>query len=341
MVVYLLTKTRQQYVGWCIVFLCVLSEGASMEINHAYSGLKIIPTDINPNVTNLVLSSNFISRVANYSFANLKELVTLNINRNQISYIEDGTFDMLAKLKQLKLARNCILYIPATFGDAERSLEKLGFYEAFAQVSMKSFDFSRFTKLRHLNIGGNDIPREQLAPRDRQLMSTYYENTRTLPRLEALYLPQNYLESVPDYFHLPLKNIYLAANRLACNASLCWVRLWEYFKSPMQVYATCNSPTSLKEKALMTAHPIAMECYKGNTKSRPDIRVWLVHHYLKTRKTLETNLFQGTTGFVTTEPRVLLALLTRWNISLLLNVWLQQLEMMMWKPYMQVSGSPC
>ena len=258
-------------------FLYVLSVGDSMTLNRASSGLNVIPTNIDPSVTNLVLTFNLISYVANDSLSNLKQLAILKIGWNQISYVEDGTFDMLAKLTQLILAGNRILHIPGTFGKAERSLEKLGFYSAFAEASMKSFDLSRFPKLKYINIGSNDRPREQLGLHDMQLMRIYYANIETLFNLETLYLKENYLESIPDFFHLPLKYIDLRTNRLVCNASLCWIRLWKYVKSPMKVLATCSSPATLKGKSLMTIHPTTMECYKGNTVWRLNVRIGPLH----------------------------------------------------------------
>ena len=259
--------------------LSMLLMGVSMKINYRGSGFKVIPTKINLDVTNLDLRYNQISYVTNDSLASLKQLAILDMAFNGLRYIENGTFDKLAKLKELTLAGNNILHIPATFGKAERSLEKFGFYAAFAQASMKSFDYSRFPKLKYLNIEGNDRPRTQLGTRDLQLMGKYYENIKPLLNLEALIAGNNYMESIPDYFHLPLKYVDLKQNPLACNASLCWIRMWKYLKLPInKVFGTCKSPKSLKGKALMTLHPITMECYKGKIAWRHVMRIRFVIH---------------------------------------------------------------
>jgi Leucine-rich repeat (LRR) protein len=64
--------------------------------------------DLFPNVTDLTLSSNCLSRIAPYAFQNLGKLVRLDLSWNQIMHLSRERLVGLTVLKTLNLSHNLI-----------------------------------------------------------------------------------------------------------------------------------------------------------------------------------------------------------------------------------------
>ena len=84
--------------------------------------------------------------------------------------------------------------------------------------------------------------------------------------LEILYLARNRISTIPDLYHLPLTDLYLAGNPLVCDNALCWIRMWPWMKPPLVTDAiTCETPDSLQHALLMDINPITLTCQMGGS----------------------------------------------------------------------------
>ena len=89
-----------------------------------------------------------------------------------------------------------------------------------------------------------------------------------LVSLETILAPHNALRTVPDMYDLTITKIDLAHNPLMCDKALCWIRMWDYYKSSLNMASsekgTCAEPAHLRG-LLINVHPVDMKCYEGNS----------------------------------------------------------------------------
>ena len=118
------------------------------------------------------------------------------------------------------------------------------------------------------------IPKEYLASStklwalrlpDGQL--THLPAMNNMVSLSYLEIENNNLTTLPDLYHLPLREIKMQHNPWVCDQALCWVRMWPFMKEFSLVIdsmnTNCSSPTEAAGTPLMERHPVTMRCYNG------------------------------------------------------------------------------
>ena len=282
-----------------LMFLWIIGTGTALITeNHRKMGLTIVPENLNTDVEVLILKINNIHSITNRSLANYPSLVTLNMENNVLNYIYEGAFDSNANLQYLYLKNNMLRYIPADFGPAKYSLLVVNLY-AGMEIELTNMNFSQFSVLQELHIGGNPMERVDASnlPKDIQqfilsnsvltVMPSFFPYTpgirviklgnnniahisagsvTGLQQLTSFRIQRNQVETIPDMYHQPLETLTIDGNPLVCNQSLCWVRMWTMVKA-IDLFgidrAICHSPSYLAGKTLLDVDPVAMACYLG------------------------------------------------------------------------------
>ena len=262
--------------------------------------LLFIPSDIDIAVSSLNLDSNRISEVTSRSLYNFTDLRLLYLQYNVISVIEDGAFDKNNKLEVLKLSNNVLTKLPWSFGPATYSLRLFLATTAIKPEAFRYLNFTNFKNLLTVSLGNNKglpgnvitkyskrtkilglfmcdietipdlsihVPNvRNLGLQQNALVNIHGKGLEKLVKLMQLTLDSNQLQSVPDLFHLPLRGLRLTGNPLECNQSLCWLRMWVWFKPAPNGFdtATCATPDILRGKKLSDVDPVYLRCYQGN-----------------------------------------------------------------------------
>ena len=282
-----------------VISLCFYYHTGAIYVDMSRKGLAFVPDNISTDATILILNNNNIIRITNMSFILYKELSVLHIERNDLTYIEDGSFDHNSKLNEINAGANRIIQLPHSFGAAAPSVSTLQFWGALRDPAMAYINLTEMIRLKWLNIGyGIHFGKfdATLLPRSLEYiclnighltqfpdfgrytpqMTTILLATNSIAEipsdfiahnsaLEELYLNNNELSTIPDLFHLPLTNLHLSNNPLACNQSLCWIRMWNWMeKSPLRTDdITCDSPNNLQYVSLMNINPVTLGCENG------------------------------------------------------------------------------
>ena len=287
----------------CFISSCIYLIAAKgvVALDLSSQNLIKIPntTVIPPTVTILILNYNDIERIFADDLTLYTDLLQLRMIDTGLRVIEDGAFDSNNKLEHLNCQNNMHLleYLPSSFGPLKLSLTFLHLW-ASLQMNVANFNFRELHALRWLNIGASSkrgldpskLPRSLLvlylnynalynfpnfAPHTPNLTELYAPDTRVsdipdefiigLTKLKRLDLGGNHLRTLPDLYHLPLVNLGLRGNPLNCNRSLCWVRMWNYKKSPaLKVEdAVCKYPLALAGTQLMQVNPVRLGCFQG------------------------------------------------------------------------------
>ena len=118
--------------------------------------------------------------------------------------------------------------------------------------SMSIENVTGLTEVNYLNVRTNKL--------------AHFPNISFMSKLESLFLQENKLLGIPDLFHLPLQNLRLADNPLVCDKALCWIRMWQWMKSPETILRddpVCASPVDVSGMKLLDVDPTFMECFRG------------------------------------------------------------------------------
>ena len=159
-----------------------------------------------------------------------------------------------------------------------RGLPSLKFLSA-QQCKLQEFpDLSGAPQVEEVQLNRNDftwVPRSALVGLSRlrkvrlqECRVMHLPDMSHLVSLETILAHRNALTTVPDMYDLTITELNLAHNPLMCDKALCWIRMWDYFKSPLDVArsekGTCAEPAHLRG-LLINAHPVDMKCYEGNS----------------------------------------------------------------------------
>ena len=128
--------------------------------------------------------------------------------------------------------------------------------------------------LNEISIPGNRIqilPAENLQNVNVTVIYLGYNRLNSIPEhsaypyIEKLYLKNNKLTSLPDFFNTTLHTLSLSSNPLICNLTLCWLRMrpWFFDTTILTDVPTCAYPDSAKDMPLMEVNPAIMGCYNG------------------------------------------------------------------------------
>ena len=194
-------------LGRCICFTFLfLSTADALTVSYNNLGLTSIPEYINSAVSILYLANNYITEIRQTDFNDMyPNLETLSFYNNRRSYVEDGCFRGTV-LKYISLDDNQL----TTFPD-------------FRQVNMT---------MKTISISLGKISRITA------------EDVNYLTALEALYLDQNPLIAMPDFFLLLPKLTTLDLQKI--SFSCCSEKAWMKSVSNLLIDTTpCESPPSL------------------------------------------------------------------------------------------------
>ena len=278
--------------------LILMTPTLSVYVDRSNRNLLEVPRNISLGVTTLILDDNMITSIDVGSFRNFSDLIKLTLRDNGLTHIGQGTFDHNCKLQLLFLDKNLIEKLPDSFGCSALSMSELSVWDALDPTKEHKYNFTEFTNLLELFIGGNEISGQfdaSLLPRNLELMSfnvNYITSIVNLAEampgvkklkaisnrlwrlspdvanlidLEILHLKGNDLTTLPDMLHMPrLWNIKVGLNPLICDKSLCWLRMLKWFRtSQIIVEATCGAPSALNGRPLMSVSPTMMQCGEG------------------------------------------------------------------------------
>ena len=238
----------------CVVVVVV----NCLDINLSNRNLTTVPTNINTNVTTLVLNNNNIERISATSLMSFRDLITLLLTTNKIRYIDEGAFDNNPKLSQLHLAINQIDSMTLAFGAAHSSLVLINLWAALTPDGTRSSNFSRCKNVQSLIIGYNgyytfdasilppnlitlnmkyigleefpDLTHEAPYVKKLELQGNFISSIPTeriqgLKYLEKLYIAGNQIQRLPDLIKTSIKEIDLAGNPFTCDSHICDLRM--------------------------------------------------------------------------------------------------------------------
>ena len=177
---------------------------------------------------------------------NFTALTMINMN---FFYTKSFILRNLPSLKQL-YAQNCKLQEFPDLAEAPK-LETVQLHQNdFTWVP--SWALAGLSKLRYL-----------MLPESRVM---HLPDLSHLASLKTIHVNGNALKTIPDMYDQMITKINLANNPLVCDKVLCWIRMWDYIKYPLDVNSyqkgTCAKPTHMRG-LLMDVHPVEMKCYKG------------------------------------------------------------------------------
>ncbi|XP_008280679.1 LOW QUALITY PROTEIN: leucine-rich repeat-containing protein 32 [Stegastes partitus] len=189
-------------------------ESLDLSSNGLYTGMSDFFLAESPQLTNLSLSSNSITKVAQNTFSGSLSLKKISLHNNVILEIEDGAFDSLDNLTELDLSKNSITCI-TDFN--LYNLEVLNLSKNSMEL-FRSLPSSDFYKLVSLDLSENKMPYFPLLPENNVL--EYLDVSRNhlqsfnvtgspekmanliFNQLRYLDMSYNQLESIPEcFFH--------------------------------------------------------------------------------------------------------------------------------------------
>ena len=241
----------------------------------------------------LLLNDNGVKFISTHAFANNIHLSELRMTGHRLSTIPPGLGGTEKNLVSLYFGRGQ-RYIPTVYVTNFTALTKMNMnYLATNSLilhklpSLKSLiaqdcglqEFPDLTGAPELEIVQlhenkfNWVPQSAVAGLSRlKKLAFPFGRVMHLPdlshliSLETLHIHDNALVTIPDIYELSITKINLKDNPLVCDKALCWVRMWDYTKPPIDVENSekglCAEPTDLRG-LLMDVHPVVMKCYEG------------------------------------------------------------------------------
>ena len=220
------------------------------------------------SLTSLTISGNLVSVIPDEYIADLKDLSKLYAKTTNISSIPNIT--CCQSLTHVYFGSNKIPYIQLE----NIQLRKISVLEFSVNLLTEVPDFSHLPSLLILYLHRNSISvfAEGSLEGLIKLHTLYisYNKIATIPdllslmSLKNLIANDNLLVSIPDFYVLPLTQLYLARNPLECNFSLCWIRMSPWMKEKFKTdRITCQFPNETTEEVLMSMHPTRILCHEG------------------------------------------------------------------------------
>lgn len=108
------------------------------------------------NLRHLVLPSNRIKYLVDFTFSSCKDLQTLDLHHNEIESISSKAFFGLTELRSLMLSNNKLVHLPLFVFSPLRNIETLSIDNNFIAVISYN-QFSRNPELTSLNLENNRI----------------------------------------------------------------------------------------------------------------------------------------------------------------------------------------
>ena len=161
--------------------------------------------------------------------SHLKNLATVQVHYSSLTEIPRNTIDGLTKIPAFYFLRSRINIMP--------NISYL--------TSLKMIYLS-FNRIRYIPKGTlHGLPNLQTLALNYNMIS--HINGLQQLVVSRLQLDGNQLVTLPDLFPLPVWILYLGDNPFLCNQSLCWLRMWPWYKRlPSIRNPVCAEPLHLK-----------------------------------------------------------------------------------------------
>ena len=166
----------------------------------------VVPSNIDPRTTHLVLSENAIQSISTSDFQGLVNLIDLNLSDNIIEQLGAFVFSEMPKLQHLRLKRNLVDHIDP---EAFQGIPDL------RSVILASNNISTFPPILLSGVSLLDklvLSKNELSFLDPQLFqSTHYLKTLLLGQNPLGTLDSNQFKNVPFLIHLSLMKTGLSS----------------------------------------------------------------------------------------------------------------------------------
>ena len=236
----------------------------------AGSALQLFPNFSNArHLRAIILFYNEIPSIPQDNIATLSSLTSISLSSNRITAIPN--FSHLKTLRVISLSNNDITIIPTESIKGLQMLRTFGFGENKINKMPNVSYLSQLSKIMlHKNLI-QYVPASCLYGLSSKLQIDLSENRIaaiediTVHIRGTVLLHDNLLVIPPDLYEMDLETLSLQGNPLFCNQSLCWLRMWSWNKTPLNMAAVpmCSNPTDLNGTFVTQAHPTQLKCYNG------------------------------------------------------------------------------
>ncbi|ELU17694.1 hypothetical protein CAPTEDRAFT_217834 [Capitella teleta] len=226
-------------LGWLLLYTGLLMLGfftlvTSAKYQVSGENITAIPQNIPQNTSNLQIRFTSIATVEEHSFANLRELIHLDLSQNQIDVIHTKAFYKLHNLSELNLSHNKlsdINYLSGLILDSldlsynKINLQKRNVSSLIHSLFIRENDITDISDLKsisrsfqELDVSGNNIGTRSA--------SNIYSVISSLPLAVIFTFDNCNLTTFPDLKLLRRRFILrIDSNPLHCDCSLSWMKL--------------------------------------------------------------------------------------------------------------------
>ena len=194
----------RNHVGDMIVILVVMWQTVSgLVVDRRKEKLDRVPSNIDADVTILILRGNKIKRIEDNSVGHLFVLEELDLKNNGVNFISEKAFSNNSYLSVLEIQGHSLLAIPPGLGGASKSITRV--ILAISQVHMLTVDFTNYPVLERLAM--NFAPTNTLILRElpslREVFAQdcnlqIFPNLTGAPELELVQLQRNMFSQIPQ-----------------------------------------------------------------------------------------------------------------------------------------------
>ena len=178
--------------------------------------------------------------------SHLENLNFLWLISNSISRIPRDKIEGLGRICELQLQDNELTAMPNI--------------SHFPLLQVVRLDSNRIPSVPHHTL--YELPKLYNLDLTRNMIS--HIEVSSLFMSGNLFLGGNQLTNPPDLFDMTLDTLHISDNPLLCDHSLCWLRMWPWFKSlPNMDNPVCAQPAHMRGTCVMRVHPVLLQCYKG------------------------------------------------------------------------------
>ena len=186
-----------------IVMSLITASAEWLVVDRAKQGLAVVPTDIDPKVTFLKLSSNHITRIEDEDLSGLRWLQRLFIGGNAINFIGANAFANNTYLSVLNFAIHRLSIFPAEVGGAWCNIVTI--IGSMGPVDMHPVHFIHLPALQILIINTNSVKNLTIGslPSLKKLHANWcklktFPNLTGAPNLEVVSLKSNSFTHIPQ-----------------------------------------------------------------------------------------------------------------------------------------------
>ena len=234
-----------------------------------------------PNLIELSSYSLGIEHIPQQHINALINLKHMYLHDNKITSMPN--LSHMSMLSELVMYDNLVQEVPRSHILGLVSLESMYLYGNLLHTMP---NISYLTKLTHVDFSENaitDVPASTLYGITNRLTLKLTKNKiAVIGDISALwahvYLENNNLTTLPDLYNMRLETLMLEGNPLSCNQSLCWMRMWPWYKTlPTLDDAYCSTPSVMSDLKAVRVHPTQLQCFNGMSIMKSSANVVSTH----------------------------------------------------------------